>query len=291
MTIVAELTPETAGWTYSGLTVLALADGEEHRLHLTADEAVLLPLSGSADVAVVAPGGRVEARLAGRTSPFAAASDFAYLPLGSEAVVRAAGGPLRLAVATARAERSHPVRIVRASGVSTELRGAGVCTRAVRNLTLGSDIERDRLLVCEVVTPGGNWSSYPPHKHDEHTDDERELEEIYYYEIAPGPTGGDGVGYHRTYGTAQRPIEVLTEVRTGDTIAVPHGYHGPCIASPGQDMYYLNVMAGPVTDGQWLATDDPALAWVRGSWSGLAPDPRLADDPRLAPPTPPREDQ
>ena len=145
---------------------------------------------------------------------------------------------------------------------------------ALNNYTIATDVQVDHLLVCEVVTPGGNWSSYPPHKHDEHGDDERVLEEIYYFEVADGPSG-PGVGYHRTYGTPDRPIEVFTEVRTGDTALVPHGFHGPCMAAPGYDLYYLNVMAGPAEDGRWLATDDPAVAWVRDTWPAQAVDPRL----------------
>ena len=103
---------------------------------------------------------------------------------------------------------------------------------------------------------------------------ERELEEIYYFEVADGPAG-PGLAHHQVYGTADRPIEVLAEVRTGDTVLVPHGYHGPSAAAPGYDLYYLNVMAGPADDGTWLAVDDPAHHWVRGTWESEPVDPRL----------------
>jgi 5-deoxy-glucuronate isomerase len=109
----------------------------------------------------------------------------------------------------------------------------------VHNYTIGTGVEVDRILVCEVLTPGGNWSSYPPHKHDAHSDvpghEERELEEIYYFEVADGPAG-PGLAYHRVYGTPDRPIDVVAEVRTGDTVLVPHGYHGPSAAAPGYDL-------------------------------------------------------
>ena len=112
-------------------------------------------------------------------------------------------------------------------------------------------LEADSIIACEVLTPAGNWSSYPPHKHDEHKPgQESELEEIYYFELqlADGPEGvkgNDPIGYQRVYGTEDRPIDVLAEVRTGDLVLVPHGWHGPAMAPPGYDMYYLNVMAGP----------------------------------------------
>ena len=97
-----------------------------------------------------------------------------------------------------------------------------------------------------MITPGGNWSSYPAHKHDEATETESELEEIYYFEIAAGPDGEPGLGLHADLVLARAtPIDILEEVRDRDTVLVPHGWHGPCVAAPGYDMYYLNVMAGP----------------------------------------------
>ena len=108
-----------------------------------------------------------------------------------------------------------------------------------------------------MLTPNGNWSSYPPHRHDE-------LEEIYYYEI----TGG-GFAYQRVYDG----MELLAEVRSGDQIHLPRGYHGPSMAAPGYDLYYLNVMAGSVRE--WNFVDDPDHAWIRDSWADQEMDPRL----------------
>ena len=96
--------------------------------------------------------------------------------------------------------------------------------------------------------------------------DETELEEIYYFEVGSSPTGQDGFAFQRVYGTAERPIDLLAEVRQGDVVLIPHGYHGPSMAAPGYDLYYLNVMAGP-GERAWLATDDPAHAWVRATWA------------------------
>jgi 5-deoxy-glucuronate isomerase len=126
-------------------------------------------------------------------------------------------------------------------------------------------------------TPAGNWSSWPPHKHDEDRPGvESELEEIYYFETR-GTDGRstDPVGYQRVYGTDERPIDVLAEVRTGDVVLVPHGWHGPAMAAPDADLYYLNVMAGPGAERAWLICDDPAHAWVREGWADEPVDGRL----------------
>jgi 5-deoxy-glucuronate isomerase len=108
---------------------------------------------------------------------------------------------------------------------------------------------------------------------------ESELEEIYFFEVraerGAAEGGADPVAYQRVYGTDDRPIDVLEEVRTGDVILIPHGWHGPAMAPPGYDLYYLNVMAGPGEDRAWLICDDPSHAWVRGTWEGQPVDPRL----------------
>jgi len=128
-----------------------------------------------------------------------------------------------------------------------------------------------------VFTPAGNWSSFPPHKHDTERPGESVLEEIYYFEVADGPTPGVGPGlaYQRVYGTPERPADVLAEVRSGDVVIIPHGWHGPSMAVPGYDLYYLNVMAGPGRR-EWLICDDPAHSWVREQWKDQQVDPRVA---------------
>ena len=135
------------------------------------------------------------------------------------------------------------------------------------------------IIACEVLTPGGNWSSYPPHKHDEERPGrETELEEIYYFEVRSTERSDPeraGVAYQRVYGTQERPVDVLAEVGTGDVVLIPHGWHGPSIAAPGYHLYYLNVMAGPEKERAWRFCDDPAHAWIRGTWDGQAIDPRL----------------
>jgi 5-deoxy-glucuronate isomerase len=270
------LSPEQAGWGYCGLRVLSLPAGGSQSLATGPDEVLVLPLSGSA--VVECEGERFE--LAGRESVFAGVSDFAYLPPGAEAAVYSEAGA-RLALPAARAERTLPPRYGPADSVAVELRGAGACSRQVNNFATPAAFAADRLIACEVITPAGNWSSYPPHKHDTERPGESELEEIYYFELAPAATGEacgqvrPGFGYQRAYGTAERPLDLLAEVRSGDVVLIPHGWHGPAMAAPGHDMYYLNVMAGPGAERAWLICDDPEHAWIRETWAGQAVDPRL----------------
>ncbi len=275
-----EITPESAGWGHSGLRVLELAAGQAHTLSTGEDEVVVVPLSGGLVVRC-----RSETlTLAGRASVFAGPTDFAYLPREAVAELSSEGGG-RFALCSARAGRALPVRYGPAAEVPVEMRGAGSCSRQVNNFATAAAFEAVSIIACEVITPGGNWSSYPPHKHDETSDVESELEEIYYFEISPGPQGQPGLAYHRVYGTPERPIDVLAEVRDRDVVLVPHGWHGPSVAAPGHDLYYLNVMAGPGPERAWRIVDDPAHAWVRDSWEHEDVDPRL---PLHAPARPPQ---
>jgi 5-deoxy-glucuronate isomerase len=246
--------------SWASLQVLDL-DGQQE-IVTGADEMLVLPLAGSC--AVSCGGQRLE--LAGRTSVFSGVTDFAYLPRNSTAVISGAG---RFALPGAKASRDLPFRYAPAKNVAVELRGAGSCSRQVNNFCTENAFEADKLLACEVITPAGNWSSYPPHKHDTDRPGESVLEEIYYFEIARS-----GLGYMRVYSSDSRPIDVLTEVGSGDVVLVPYGWHGPAMAVPGYDMYYLNVMAGP-GERRWLICDDPAHAWIRDTWPGEPVDPRL----------------
>ncbi|MGU3431649.1 5-deoxy-glucuronate isomerase [Actinomycetes bacterium M1A6_2h] len=264
------VTPDSAGWTESTLHILNLSAGGSVELESADDEIMVVPLSGAATV--VSDGTTFE--LTGRESVFDGPSDFVYVGKDSSYTVSSARGG-RFALCGARAARTLDFRYVPASEVSVELRGAGNCSRQVHNFGTADTFEADSLIACEVITPGGNWSSYPGHKHDENTENESALEEIYYFEIADGPDGSNGFGYHRVYGTPARPIEVLEEVRTGDVVLVPHGYHGPSVAAPGYHMYYLNVMAGPGTERAWNIVDDPEHTWIRGTWADQTIDPRL----------------
>ena len=273
-----DVTPESAGWTESSLQVVEVTSLQEIALETGDNEVMILPLAGGG----VVDCGNEEFELSQRTSVFDGPADMVYLGTDSTYTLCGEG---RFAICGARAKRSLPNRRVAAADVPVELRGAGNCSRQVHNFGTAGVFEADSLIACEVITPGGNWSSYPAHKHDEESPIESQLEEIYYFEIAAGPDDSRGFGYHRVYGTADRPIEVLEEVRTGDVVLVPHGFHGPSVAAPGYHMYYLNVMAGPGAERAWKIVDDPEHAWLRGSWDGQDVDPRL---PLHSPATAPR---
>ncbi|MGH3310803.1 MAG: 5-deoxy-glucuronate isomerase [Streptomyces sp.] len=280
-----DIDPERAGWGYSALRVLELEPGGSHDFGTGESEWIVLPLNGGCTV--TAEGQTLELR--GRKSVFDGVSDFAYVPRDAEVRITSADGG-RFALTGARCTRRLPVRYGPAAGVPVELRGTGNCSRQVNNFAAAGVFEADQLIAVEVLTPGGNWSSYPPHKHDEHRPgEESELEEIYYFEIAPhrtetGTGTGTGMGTGVTPGLGYQRVspsghgsgsDVLAEVRGGDAVLIPDGWHGPSMAAPGHDMYYLNVMAGPGLERAWLICDHPDHAWIRGSWERQPVDPRL----------------
>ena len=260
------ITPRSAGWLYAGLRVIRLAPGESRVIAPGPREMLILPLSGGCRVDVAG----LRYVLEGRESVFEGIADFTYLPVGCEAALTSSGGA-EVAIASAEATRSLPPAYVPAKDVAIEIRGAGSATRQVNNLFVAAGSPAHRLVVVEVLTPGGNWSSYPPHKHDDATAaGEAELEEIYYFRIQ----GEGGFGVHRTY-TADRSIDETVAVRDGDVFLVPRGYHGPCVAPPEFPMYYLNVLAGASDSRSLGFSDDPAYAWIRGTWPTQPRDPRV----------------
>lgn len=264
-----EVTPTSAGWDYSGLRVLELGPGESQTFDTGESETLVMSLSGSAHV--VADG--EEFTLTGRESVFSGVSDVIYVPRDARCTVTSESGG-RFALPSARCDNRLAPSYLPKGEVPVEMRGAGQASRQVNNFGVPGVLKADRLIACEVLTPGGNWSSYPPHKHDEERDGEAVLEEIYYFEVAGGPNG-TGMGYQRVYGHEGAEIDVTAEVRDGDVVLVPHGWHGPSIAAPGYDLYYLNVMAGPGAERAWLICDDPRHAWIRDTWQHQDIDERL----------------
>lgn len=269
------------GWTHTGLRVAELTTGSNPlTLAAVAVERIVVPLSGSFTVRYRLAGESQEHSqdLAGRVSVFHGPTDVLYVPTGSSLVITGSG---RVAVAEAPTDQAFPVAYIPAGRVPVELRGAGRSSRQVHNFGTPDSLAADRLIVCEVITPAENWSSYPPHKHDESVPGtESRLEEIYYFETAVSrgltpPGTARPFGYMRTYASDAGPIDTLAEVHSGDIALVPWGWHGPCVAAPGYDLYYLNVMAGPDPDRVWQITDDPAHAWIRDTWTGQDIDPRL----------------
>ncbi len=264
------VTPESAGWGFSSLKIISLGPGDSHRFETGSDEVIVLPLSGSVAVDV----DDTHCELDGRPSVFDGPTDLVYVGSGKTVILRSEAGG-RFALCGARTHSTASLCVMAASQVPVELRGAGQSSRLVRNFGTPGSLEAGKIIACEVITPAGNWSSYPAHKHDESSDTESELEEIYYFEIAAGPSGQPGFGFMRTSSSPGREIDVLEEVHDRDTVLVPYGWHGPCVAAPGFDMYYLNVMAGPGAERAWKITDHPEQAWVRSTWEFQAVDPRL----------------
>ncbi|MFJ7074259.1 5-deoxy-glucuronate isomerase [Streptomyces sp. NPDC098781] len=278
-----DVTPEKAGWGHSSLKVLELPPGGSHTFETGESEWIVLPLNGGCTVESDDDFGHDLFQLTGRDSVFSAVTDFAYVPRDARTTVSSTGGG-RFALTGARCARRLPARYGPASSVPVELRGTGNSSRQVNNFGAaapagggdGQGFECDKLIAVEVITPGGNWSSFPPHKHDEHRPGEESvLEEIYYFEFADHD-GTPGLGYQRVSPSGHgRNTDVLAEVRGGDVVLIPDGWHGPSMAVPGHHMYYLNVMAGPEAERAWLICDHPDHAWIRGTWPDQPVDPRL----------------
>jgi 5-deoxy-glucuronate isomerase len=276
--VAVAVTPQDAGWTYAGLDVWVLAPGERRALPTLGVERAVLPLSGSYVVEV--DGLRFD--LDGRPDVFSRVTDWAYVPLGADATVTSVDGG-EVALPSATATQVFPAAYVAAESVSVEVRGAGPATRQVTNfMSPDSFPGADRLMCVELLTPDGNWSSYPPHRHDGIGDCAVHNEEIYYFRIGSTAHGGyapEGFAMHRTYSSPDDPhdeeIDVNLAVRDGDVFLIPRGYHGPCVAAPGYPLYYLNVLAGPTTPRTMTFCDDPTHHWVRESWLQMEVDPRV----------------
>jgi len=250
---VLTITPASAGWKYVGFEVRRLAAGEEVVLTSAGREACVVILTGTADVRV---GDLSFPGLGGRKSVFDdVAPGAVYAPAGSRLAIKATSAA-EIALCSAPASLVMEARAIGGERMPREVRGEGTNRRLVRNV-LPETEPAERLLVVEVITPGGHWSSYPPHKHD--TDvppTETQLEEIYYHRLNPT----QGFAFQRVY-TDDRSIDETVCVEDGDVVLVPRGYH-PVGAPHGYDLYYLNVMAGPVR--RWIVRDDPAHAWIKG---------------------------
>ena len=278
------LTPELAGWAYSGLRVLTLAPGDERTVDTVDLELFVLPLSATDLVVGVEHNGMSHVfEVAGRASVFARVTDFVYVGRNSRITIIAPNGG-EVALPSARCVQSLPPKYGPVEGVAIETRGAGPATRQVTNFGApGAWDHADKLMCVELLTPDGNWSSYPPHKHDDSAECVVNNEELYYFRIGLAGTTSyapAGFGMHRTYtgNRADLPIEDQVDdnltVHDGDVYLIPRGYHGPCIAAPGYTMYYLNVLAGPGAERSMAFCDDPAHHWVRDEWADMPTDPR-----------------
>jgi 5-deoxy-glucuronate isomerase len=253
------VTPDVAGWHYLSFEVHEIAAPTS--VGEAGVETAIIGLAGGAFSV-----GDLE--LPGRASVWDGLPSAAYLPPSVVAPFIPGAGVVTVAIATApasgRETAGAPVRIG-PEDVHVEIRGAGNATRQINHI-ITPDFAADRLEVVEVYTPSGNWSSWPPHKHD--TDDmprEAILEEVYHYRFRRP----EAWGVQRLYGGS---LEALWPVRDRETVIVRDGYH-PFVATHGDDAYYLNALAGDIRT--MACSFDPALDHVREAWALMEPDPRV----------------
>jgi 5-deoxy-glucuronate isomerase len=248
---VVRVTPESAKWNFVGFEVFHLKAGQSLARDTGDREYCLVLVTGRADVASAHESWP---DIGERISLFEGKAPYSvYVPAGDRFRVEALGD-LELAVCSAPGKGGHPARLIGPDQVGLESRGSGTNTRHVCNILPQSE-PADSLLVVEVITPSGSWSSYPPHKHDtDNLPEESSLEETYYHRMNPA----QGFAFQRVY-TDDRSIDETMTVEDGDVVMVPRGYH-PVGAPHGYDLYYLNVMAGPVRE--WHFKNDPAHEWI-----------------------------
>ena len=249
---VLTVTPESAGWSYVGFEVLSLRGGQTAARDSGARELCAVVIGGM--VNVLSPHGEW-GDVGGRRDPWSGRPDAAYLPPGTAVEIEAIGDGAEVALCWAPAPRggARP-RLLPGDEIEIETRGYGNQERTIAPILM-ADLEAEALLVVEVFTPGGHWSSYPPHKHDR--DDpprESQLEETYYHRVSPS----HGFGLQRVY-SDDRSLDQTLSFGDRDCVLVPRGYH-TVSAPPGYDNYYLNVMAGPTR--LWAVATDPDHEWT-----------------------------
>jgi 5-deoxy-glucuronate isomerase len=249
--LVAAVSKESAGWKYVGFEVYQLQAGDTLNRSAEENEICLVLLAGKADVRV---DGQLFAGIGGRMSVFEDVPPYAvYVPAGARYEVTALT-ELELAACLAPGTGQYAPRLITPSDAVSEDRGYGSMSRRVVNI-LPEGSEAESLLVVEVRTNGGNWSSYPPHRHDrENLPAESYLEETYYHRVNPA----HGFVVQRVYND-DRSLDETMAVSDRSIVLVPEGYH-PVSAPPGYDSYYLNVMAGPVRT--WVFHNDPEHEWL-----------------------------
>ncbi len=248
---VQNITPENAGWSYVGFEAVQLKAGERLERRGIGREICAVMVQGSARAKI---GGASMGDIGGRNSPFDGLPSSLYAPPSVD-IEFTAIDDCEIAVCSAPARGLLPPRLIPASEVGRETRGKGTNTRFVANILPDTSPHAESLLVVEVITPGGNWSSYPPHKHDQDAlPEESMLEETYYHRLAKPR----GYAIQRVY-TDDRSIDETMTIHDRDVVLVPRGYH-PVGAAHGYDLWYLNVMAGP--HRIWRFRNDPDHDWI-----------------------------
>jgi 5-deoxy-glucuronate isomerase len=261
------VTPQSAGWEHLSFAARKMTRGDRWDFETQGNELALVVLGG---VCQIESNRGTWTGVGRRPTVFAGMPYTLYLPTETRFTVEATSNELDIAYGWCLANASHPARLVKPPEVAIEIRGGANVTRQI-NKMIPPGFPASRLVVVEVYTPSGNWSSYPPHKHDEHIVDaagnilEADLEEVYFYKI----DRPEGFAYQRIY-TPDRTIDELVLARDSHLVLSPQGYH-PVVAAPGYNCYYLNMLAG---SAQTLAaTDDPEHTWVKDTWKDK--DPRL----------------
>ncbi|WP_256761174.1 5-deoxy-glucuronate isomerase [Cohnella sp. WQ 127256] len=248
---VLSVTPESAGWSYVGFAIHRMKPGEKLN-RITGDrEFCLVLLGGKANVSTTR---NTWEAIGQRMSVFEQIPPYSvYVPNEDRFEVEALT-EVELAIAEAPGRGNYPARLIEPADVGVEVRGQGSTQRFIHHI-LPEEQPADSLLVVEVFTPAGHWSSYPPHKHDRDVlPEESLLEETYYYRISPE----QGFAIQRVY-TDDGSLDETLAVKDGETVLVPKGYH-PVSAPPGYEVYYLNVMAGP--SRVWKIRNDPDHEWL-----------------------------
>ena len=248
---IQKITPEKAGWKYVGFEVYRLSAGQSLEQLTGHQEVCLVLVSGKAAIAT-----RHESwqGLGERKSAFEQKAPYSVYVPPSDLYTVIAETDLELAVCKAPAEGKYPACLITPEQCEYQTRGTGTNTRHVCNILFNQPVA-ESLLVCEVITPAGHWSSYPPHKHDQDVKGkETELEETYYHKLNPP----QGFGFQRVY-TDDRSLDEAMAIENDNVVMVPKGYH-PAAAAHGYDLYYLNVMAGPKRE--WIFNNDPDHEWI-----------------------------
>jgi 5-deoxy-glucuronate isomerase len=251
---------EEVGWEWMSFIVRRLAPGETLSLHAQGEEMALVFLGGRC----VADWGQGEVAIGGRKDVFDGLPYTLYLPSANSVTLKAET-ICEIAECRVPSTASLEPKLVRPADISSNLRGGENASRQIVDV-MPPEFPADKLVVVEVYTPGGNWSSYPPHKHEVHNPPvEVDLDEIYYYRMKDP----HAFAFQNLY-SSDRARSSILKVHDGDTVLVRDGYH-PVVAGPGYDVYYLNFLAG--TSRSMMVTEDPEHVWLRSIWK--QPDPRL----------------
>lgn len=248
---IQHITPESAGWNHVGFEVYKLAPGQIFTQQTNDKEVCLVLVAGKANISCQDTSWK---NLGDRMNPFDQVAPYSvYVPPANYFIVEA-NTELELAVCKAPAKGKYPAKLITPEQCEYVVRGAGANTRHVCNILFGDD-QAESLLVVEVITPSGNWSSYPPHKHDsDNVPNETQLEETYYHRLNPP----QGFAFQRVY-TDDRSLDETMTIENESVVMVPEGYH-PVGTPHGYDLYYLNVMAGPKRE--WIFYNDPDHEWM-----------------------------